>query len=617
MNEQNKRCLKRAAIEDFVPPSSKEDLMNRVLQELREEADGGDDKDGLGIVSDKSLLWFLEKECRSAMPCATQQQFQAIVQECRAFLVVNRQDEDIVIKMEKKKHSVAALMDLGAGSIQMKLHRGTADSNVRPQAHEEASGQTQDFKLHSIPLSDDDMIKIPSAAMTKIWKNDGEPINYSNEASIQAFVSDILIDAVDTCNAILNSKLGKNEKFLHCTLEQSLWSDRPDHAVVFDSRAGIPLLTTESKKPIVYEVKQQKRARQKDAVVTKYPPKLIDFPRVRGQGYNYLRSMQFLGHQQPIHVTTTVNETYVAWLEGNVSVEVYNKTKNEDVKDLWEKAATNISARHLKNDDSLTQSPLIEKSRNARISDDTTLSTVQRKAQIRKGRGLKEKKLKRLILHSETFEAHKLFHVFVNCILCSILGSYSAAVIPTLETDNILEDQVALKLTSKSYEWVLVDAIVKGPLPVGNWTTTVYAVSSVGVGSSSKAFRIITKDRYEGVAKIYMLKHDESNMIIEKEKFIKNAWCSINAEYKVFRATYPQLPVHKVILHEHPGLLMPYFRPVQPQLKWKDAVIEQLKNLKNRKSSLRYQPEDVRWRHVGLHNDNLYLFDFNNMKTIE
>jgi hypothetical protein len=146
----------------------------------------------------------------------------------------------------------------------------------------------------------------------------------------------------------------------------------------------------------------------------------------------------------------------------------------------------------------------------------------------------------------------------------------------------------------------------------------VYAVSAVGVGSSSKAFRIITKDGHEGVAKVYyILKHDKSYMIMEKKEFLDSARRSIDAEHQVFRATYPQLPVQKVTLHGHPSLLMPYFQPVQPQLKWKDSVIGQLKNLKNRKSSLRYHPEDVPWRHVGLYENNLYLFDFNDIQTIK
>jgi hypothetical protein len=419
-----------------------------------------------------------------------------------------------------------------------------------------------------------------------------------------------------------------------------MWTgDQPDHAAVFDSYApGIPLLTIESKKPVVYEPKeQQNQPPQKDGMVSKDHPKLIDFPRVRGQGYNYLRSMQFLGHQQPIHVTTTVNETYVAWLDGNPSVEDYNTTEN--VKDLWKKAAKNILAE-LKSDNSLTQSPLKEEPLNAGISDDTSLSPVQQEAQSCHGHGpVEETGLECLILRSGTFEAHKLFHVFVNCILCSILGSYSAAFIPTcLETNKILKDQVALKLTSKTFEWILVDAIVKGPLPVLKgkssfiglaqqltraisdmfFERTVYAVSAVGVGSSSKAFRIITKDGHEGVAKVYyILKHDKSYMIMEKKEFLDSARRSIDAEHQVFRATYPQLPVQKVTLHGHPSLLMPYFQPVQPQLKWKDSVIGQLKNLKNRKSSLRYHPEDVPWRHVGLYENNLYLFDFNDIQTIK
>jgi hypothetical protein len=66
------------------------------------------------------------------------------------------------------------------------------DSNVNPPKHEEAAGRAQEFKLHSIPLSEEDMIKIPSTAMAKIWKNGG--IKYNNEASLQVFVSDVLME---------------------------------------------------------------------------------------------------------------------------------------------------------------------------------------------------------------------------------------------------------------------------------------------------------------------------------------------------------------------------------------------------------------------------------------
>jgi hypothetical protein len=111
--EQSRRHLKRAANEDFVSPSSKEDLMNHVLQELHEEVDDGDDKDDLATaLKGNSFPSQLEMVCHLSMPCDTQQKFQAIVQQCRDLLVAFCQDlnratkiaTDKATKTEKKKN---------------------------------------------------------------------------------------------------------------------------------------------------------------------------------------------------------------------------------------------------------------------------------------------------------------------------------------------------------------------------------------------------------------------------------------------------------------------------------------------------------------------------------
>jgi hypothetical protein len=130
----------------------------------------------------------------------------------------------------------------------------------------------------------------------------------------------------------------------------------------------------------------------------------------------------------------------------------------------------------------------------------------------------KEKLIVRYACTLQVFKGHQLFQVMVNTILCSLRGSSSSPRVPLLRKGDRVT-QTALKLTATGFQWVDLDAVVKGPLPsqstlqsiwrkLGFFNQTMYAVGFVGFGSTSKVFRVITSKGYEGVAKVYVLKHD-------------------------------------------------------------------------------------------------------------
>uniref|UniRef100_A0A7S2UKW8 Uncharacterized protein n=1 Tax=Attheya septentrionalis TaxID=420275 RepID=A0A7S2UKW8_9STRA len=71
---------------------------------------------------------------------------------------------------------------------------------------------------------------------------------------------------------------------LRYQLEATIWSEKPDHFVVFDIHSKVPLVTIEVKKPI--------------------DTSLDKFEKVRGQGFDYLSISKVQGNKCPMHITT-------------------------------------------------------------------------------------------------------------------------------------------------------------------------------------------------------------------------------------------------------------------------------------------------------------------------
>ncbi|KAG7361973.1 hypothetical protein IV203_025639 [Nitzschia inconspicua] len=603
----------------FVVPSSVDELLERVWEEVSVS---------LSLLQNEdhsSILGIIRELCDELMPCNTWQMYRGIVSAARIIIRGTIQSRQEGQRKERRKVSMAALMELKEGDIQLQAYMGNPSSNVNPFGHSRAKGTQKQLDLKPIPLDENERSDIRSCFMAEHLEDSEGPQTYQNESDIQHIVQILLKDAVAACNKLLekyrprvdaDGEVLREEsgyRILHCFKEKSLWTDRPDHSVVCDSRSGAPLLTVETKKPITQKIDgSQGRS-------------LSTYAKTRGQGYDYLRLMQFMGHPHPIHVATTIEETYVAWLQDNHTMEKYSNTSSSDAAACWaaaaEKTFKKLDMAHL------TQSPVGERPMEQPVTD----AGARTRSRSLQSSAIFEERLDRNIFHSQTFGSHQLFHVFVDAILYGLLGAYSSPVLPTLMAGERVSGQVALKLTSNGFEWVALDATVTGPLPSPEErnflkvlrdelsSPPLYAIGVVGVGSTSKVFRVITNEGYEGVAKIYIKKHQNKTKLSQSE-FLEEAHRSINTELQTFHATYPELPVSKIKLHGHPSLLMPYFTSIEhPDRTWKEKVTDALRKLKDGSGQhLKYYDDDVRWRHIGLcrKSGQVQLFDFNEMEVI-
>eukprot|EP00978_Attheya_sp_CCMP212_P035563 scaffold155426_cov45-Attheya_sp.AAC.1 len=380
-------------------------------------------------------------------------------------------------------------MELEEKDIDLDL-RGTKTSRVYPN-HEPARQQKKTFVLKQIPLDDNAKALIPSVFMQSYVykKNINETMYYYNESDVQHIVRCLLGDAIATCNAIM--EVCENPIKLRYQFEANIWSKKPDHFVVFDIHSKVPLVTIEVKKPI--------------------DTSLDKFEKVHGQGFDYLSISKVQGNKFPMHITTTLAEAYVAWLpetdpnQDKRYVDVHNATQDDDINGMqehWKKIFQ--STQRSAGTDTLTQSPLQVP---AAAAEEEVIPATP-----------KEKVIVRSICTSQVFKGHQLFQVMVNTILCSLRGSSSSHRVPLLRKGDRVT-QTALKLTATGFQWVDLDAVVKGPLPsqstlqsiwrkLGFSNQTMYAVGLLDFGSTSKLFRVITSKGYEGAAKVYVLKHD-------------------------------------------------------------------------------------------------------------
>ena len=247
---------------------------------------------------------------------------------------------------------------------------------------------------------------------------------YNNEAMVQKIVCNILDDAVKTCNELSKQVWGEKKKSsggchdlplefqLASQPESSMFQETPDHhVVVYETRSRAPLVTVEVKKPV--------------------PNNIINYEQVRGhQGFDYLMATKMCGNICPMHITTTVDESYIAWLpENDETVKEFNQKSKENVRGVLSKIIDKTGRQIGLHD--FTQSPLKEEECKIDLSDIEFI----------------EDEFIREMFTSSIFKAHDLFIMMVNTILCSMYCSSFRNCVPRLDAGDIFF-QTALKLNS-------------------------------------------------------------------------------------------------------------------------------------------------------------------------
>jgi hypothetical protein len=407
--------------------------------------------------------------------------------------------------------------------------------------------------------------------------------DYANENMVQTIVQKFLDDAVTTCNKLIAQYAGSEKQAprLQSRSECSMFKARPDHMVVYDMHSHAPLVTIEVKKPLA-------------------KGNLLEHSKVCGQGFDYLMATKMSGNVCPMHITTTVDESYVAWLpENDDTVKTFNTIKEADLKDVLSEIFDKAS--RLSGGAQFTQSPLKEEEKWEQ-KDEASVTTFT------------EEKVVREISSSKIFPSNHLFSLMVNTILCGMYSSTRRNSVSLLN-EGVIVSNLALKLSEEKSEWTQISGLViKGSIRYFT-TPDLYAVDIIGFGATSKAFRVITRDGYEGVLKMYVKKTgDDNKTVLRKKEYDAKAKKSVNEEFGIFERTYPNMPVFNVKYADHHGLLMPFFKPLNPNSVSKDTIIKLFKKFQIRPSSyVYYKDEDIRWRHFGKYDNKIVAFDFNNM----
>ena len=155
-------------------------------------------------------------------------------------------------------------------------------------------------------------------------------------------------------------------------------------------------------------------------------------------------------------------------------------------------------------------------------------------------------------------------------------------------------------------------------------TKSYYLLRDLGKGSSGRAFLVCSPGGKALVAKFFLIKAEESHRSREsayvrqqQRTLLLNARkVEAEKEMNMWTTLYgDEYQVRVKKLHRHWCLLLPYF-DLLTTVEARQAALPQirltLEAFKSRK--LRYKTDDIRWRHVGIRQNKICLFDLGSLE---
>ena len=525
-----------------------------------------------------------------------------ILQEENSRLRTAIQEKDEVIQEHQEENSalrtaiqhkdkVLLTMTI-AGLLQQKdsrrfelLARGT-DSSYAPRNHKDANAVKMKFSVCAIPSGDG----TDWAALANLWnenqssllglKRDPEgKLGYFNEADIQSFSYAAVTDAVDICNQLFVQVKGPKHHLSQRREASLLSSNRPDHTVIFDSVSGNSILTIADKIPC-------------DGIEQE--------PKVCGQMFDYLLAMATVGHPNPFAILTTFQSTWVCCLNPG-DAEIPKATDRFDFESVSQIVKylpeSNGNSSQMGTPTSATPStPSLQNEL------DEELKPMARKFYMSK----------------KAFETHELVPVLCNAILCAIKNFNWKARTTLNLSREVNYSGYFLAFMENDYDWVT------GRLPFSGHPATqqssqgtkFYVVEQLGMGETSRALRAVTEKGDECVIKMYVRMY-EDNVLLETSEFEKVAEDSVQRELEHYHAIYEDLKenVWTTKLMGFHCIILPYFEPVPIQCESLPSIKETLSNFKPH--NLGFADSDMDWRHVGIFNNKVYLFDLADLEPLK
>lgn len=489
-------------------------------------------------------------------------------------------------------------------TMRLKAFVRNNDSHTGKSKHEKAEVKMNPHvKLQEI--KDSDQLQRPSRLLLKFHADDGTkggststslPLEtiYSTESDISSLVSPALEDAVILLGHVIERKFYVRHEF-------SLFSDRPDHLVLYDAETNDPILAIEDK--MSWDNNNDNNGGDGDGDGEDKIP-----GPVRGQVFDYIMELRAFGHFAPFVVLTTFLQSWLFWQgdeESNEVVSVDNKLPY-----ALRSLADPVSPTRVGKGKKTTPSPpelIVEKIESTAVS----------KFEILERNGMQM---------SAAYGSDKLVPLLYTALLCS-LGRNPAARCRTTFKLSEGHNGLALKLDEKSYEWGHLKITVGVPVqfqPKNSGTKSrpaayrpyskkaFFVARKIARGATSKVFGAYDKDGHPCVIKMYVKRADDASgkpLTIDESRKQGEELCRLEVDRLTTFYDFLEGKVSYELLNKFPCVVMPEFEPPTKdefeQFKDQDTnTREMLKSCLSkfkdeRGKCWKYTNDDIRWRHFG------------------
>jgi hypothetical protein len=319
--------------------------------------------------------------------------------------------------------------------------------------------------------------------------------------------------------------------------------------------------------------------------------------------------MQSFGHKAPFVVLLSFEETHVTWL--NESLPQALAAGRGQI----EAVSTNGSSLSVeRSDNALDQVDKTPLPPNLINVDSCLQAQSSLKSQAPSGSQqlMFEADAERKFCHSTTkYNSSQLTRVLYSAILCGLQGldRSSTKSITRFTPPSAGDARRCFELSEDSYSWGTVSSNQKRRTLLNKSSKKkYYVVGVIGSGSTSKVFHAVDLDCKEYAIKMYVQRFYGDTYLTDKD-FEEKGRQSATTEVNNFNLIYPNLNVVGEKLNKRHCVIMPLFDPVPKDER--EGFIEKIENVLNvfASKNLKYNDEEVHWRHVGVHEGKCILYD--------
>jgi hypothetical protein len=492
---------------------------------------------------------------------------------------------------------------------------GGSSSHVKIH-HTEATIISGHFELDEITHHDEDI----DTEISLILGDDGWPKACWNEAEVRNYVGMVLKDAVHYVNWVLNqSKSMPKATELNTRIETSIFSNKPDHHVVFygDTLYGlVPVLYVETKTE-------------------------------SGQILDHIMTGKLIYGNYAFGVLTNFNKSRVMWKKdsqcSNAASEKQRLAESNILNVLTLKPRAEPPAAFLL---PAAASPGVTRGDKEPISGSSPehVSTSQ-ETQLVVHRGQQHESLLHTLVQSDEYKSHSLFTILCNAIVASLKLKMEQNKPPifddNFQTEGRLEKgSVVMELHgSGSQETRHKWQVLPNNLDVcgGEWKYEeehqgpFLIVQLLGAGATSRAWRAVVQSHdkettYTCIIKYWIKVSDESDNTVlnsqEIEDKSNNSTTIEVANYKMIYGDFASL-VGRKKLNSRWCVILPFFKPIpnnrrnEETLKKIEKVLHEKFYKQEESKSYQFKDWDWSWRHVGERDNQIVLFDLADLLVIE